>query len=101
MSAKLWKRAAKRFWQNWGHCSKLALTAQQDTERHIADLTREWSAHEMTRRELAASRAAHEKAMAERDHLRKQIRIAVRKLEQDLEFGERSAYVEEALELLR
>ena len=44
--------------------------------------------------------AAHQRGM-ELAHLRKQVRLAVRKLEQDLEFGERSAYVEEALELLR
>lgn len=41
--------------------------AEADRDQRIADLTREWSAHAMTRQELKASRAAHEKAMGERD----------------------------------
>ena len=45
--------------------------------------------------------AEHEKLRLEATHLRRCIRAAVRLLERDLEFGERSAYVEEALELLR
>lgn len=45
--------------------------------------------------------AEHEKLRLEAVHLRRCIRAAVRLLERDLEFGERSAYVEEALELLR
>jgi hypothetical protein len=39
----------------------------EERDRQIADITREWSAHAMTRQELKASRAAHEQAMRERD----------------------------------